>query len=233
MKTRSNIYVGCLRVAVWTACCGCACVSARNPAAEKPGYVRLVDAVAQGQDRLQLLIDGEVMNPDGYKLGDVTGGIGLKPGVHQITIKRPGVKEGGTRLSISADNTVTLIPFAEWVPATDDKPAHWTMRILRLKQMEPETKRCATLVSVSQTPEHEVEVGAPNGNWTKVFVKRLAIARTPIHYPEGYVPLRCKSGTLPSIPVGSPGNYVVVLYDDAEGHLQALNLQDYKYLSAD
>jgi len=202
-------------------------------AADKVGFVRLVDAVAQGQDKLQLVIDGEVMNQDGYQLGDVTGGIGLKPGSHQVAIRRPGVSEGLTRLVIAADSTTTLIPFAERVPATDDKPAHWAMRILRLKQMEPVTKRSATFVSVSQTPEHEVEISAPNGIWTRVFVKRLAITRTPIHYPEGYVPLRCKARKLPSIPVGEPGNYVVVLYDDAAGNLQALNLQDYKYLSAD
>ena len=210
-----------------------ASLTAQDQAAERAGFVRLVNAVAQGSDKLQLLIDGEVMNPDGYQLGDVTGGIGLKPGAHQITLKRPGVNEGSTRLTVAADSTVTLIPFAEWVAATDGTSAHWAMRILRLKQMEPETKRSATFVSVSQAPEHEVEISAPNGNWNKVFVKRLAITRTPIHYPEGYVPLRGKFGALPSIPIGSPGNYVVVLYDDAEGKLQALSLQDYKYLSTD
>ena len=221
-----------MRVTACIACCFLTPVTAHAAAADKVGFVRLVDAVAQGHDKLQLLIDGEAMNPDGYQLGDVTGGIGLKPGAHEITIKRPGVREGITRLSIVADDTITLIPFAEQVPATDDKPAHWAMRILRLRQMEPVAKRSATFVSVSQTPEHEVEIRAPNGIWTTVSVKRLAIARTPILYPEGYVPLRCKSGKLPSIPVGEPGNYVVVLYDDAAGHMQALNLQDYKYLSA-
>ena len=216
----------------------CACflsltTTAQDAPPPKVGFVRIVNAVAQGQDTLQLLIDGESLNPDGYKLGDVTGGIGLKPGSHEVTLKQTGLKDGVTRISVVADNTTTLIPFAELVPATDDKKAHWEIRILRLKQMEPETKRTATFVSVSQTPEHEVEISDPKGNWTKVFVKRLTIARTPILFPEGYVPLRAKAGRLPSIPVGQPGNYVVVLYDDAAGKTQALNVQDYKYLSAD
>ena len=245
MKTTSSSFGTALRATLRTAlraalraaaCLGCGClalaaVSAAPP--PKPGFVRLVNAVAAGQDKLELFIDGELMNPDGYQLGDVTGGIGLPPGPHQITIKRPGVRAGVTRLTVAAAATITLIPFAERIPATDDEPAHWTMRILRLRQMEPVTKRTATLVSVSQSPEHVVEIAAPDGKWTAVLVKRLAIARTPIHHPEGYVPLRCKSGKLPSIPVGEPGNYVVVLYDDAAGRLQALNLQDYKYLSAD
>jgi hypothetical protein len=203
------------------------------PAARKVGFVRLVNAVAQGDKSLEMLINGESMNPDGYQLGDVTGGIGLAPGSHSITVKREGIEPGTTRIDLAADTTVTLIPFAEKVPATDDKPAHWTIRILRLKQMDPETARTATFISVSQTPEHEVEIRDPKGNWTKVTVKRLAVARTPILYPEGYVPLRMKTGKLPSIPVGEPGNYVVVLYDDASGATKALNLQDYKYLSAD
>ena len=208
-------------------------LAAQNTPGQKVGFVRVVNAVAQGQDNLQLLIDGETMNPDGYALGDVTGGIGLKPGSHEITLKRTGLKDGITRITLAVDNTITLIPFAELVPATDEQKAHWAIRILRLKQMEPETKRTATFISVSQSPQHEVEISDPKGNWTKVTVKRLTIARTPILYPEGYVPLRTKDGKLPSIPVGEPGNYVVVLYDDAAGKTKALNLQDYKYLSAD
>lgn len=205
----------------------------KEPPARKVGFVRLVNAVAQGDKPLELLVNGESMSPDGYQLGDVTGGIGLAPGSHTITVKREGIEPGTTRIDLAADTTVTLIPFAEKVPATDDKPAHWTIRILRLKQMDPETARTATFVSVSQSPEHEVEIRDPKGNWTKVTVKRLATARTPILYPEGYVPLRMKTGKLPSIPVGEPGNYVVLLYDDASGATKALNLQDYKYLSAD
>ena len=214
--------------------CGCwlpSSATAQVATPEKSGFVRLVNAVAQGQDKLQLLIDGELMNPQGYDFGDVTGGIGLKPGTHHISIRRMSVKEASTRVQVIADTTLILIPFAEWVPATADKAAHWAMRILRLKQMDPESKRTATFVSVSQTPEHEVEISAPNGNWTKVFVKRLAITRTPIHYPEGYVPLRCKSTKLAPIPIGKPGNYLVVIHDDANGNMQAINLQDYKYLS--
>jgi len=99
--------------------------------------------------------------------------------------------------------------------------------------MEAVTKRSATFVSVSHTTEHEVEIRSPNGKWTTVTVKRLSLIQSPILYPEGYVPLRSQSQNLPSIPVGGPGNYIVVLYDDAAGLLQSLNFQDYKYLSAD
>lgn len=233
MKTTSNYSWGAMLAACWAGCLFLEPATAQHPAASRTGFVRLVNAVAQGQGKLQLVIDGVAMNPDGYKLGDVTGGIGLAPGAHEVIMRQAGVDEAITSIHVVADSTTTLIPFAEQVPASDAKPAHWDMRILRLKQMDPVTARSATFVSVSQTPEHEVEIRSPNGKWTQVFVKRLAIARTPIHYPEGYVPLRSKTTRLPSIPVGKPGNYVVVLYDDASGNMQAVTLQDYKYLSAD
>jgi len=233
MKTTSDIFRSSLPLTARLFSYFLTLITANAAAAEKPGFVRLVDAVAQGNDKLLLFIDGESMNPEGYVLSDVTGGIGLKPGPHNIALKRPGVSEGVTHLNIEADHTITLIPFAVRVAATDEKPAHWAIRILRLRQLEPVTKRSATFVSVSQTPTLDVEIRAPNGKWTAVTVKRLATSQSPILYPEGYVPLRCHSRKLPSIPVGEPGNYVIVLYDDAVGNLQSLNLQDYKYLSAE
>ncbi|KAB2641955.1 MAG: hypothetical protein DVB25_00070 [Verrucomicrobia bacterium] len=233
MKTTSDIFSRTLPLTAWLLGCFLTYSSDPAAAADKPGFVRLVDAVAQGRDKLLLFIDGELMNPDGYVLGDVTGGMGLQPGTHEISLKRPGVSEGVTHLNLASEHTITLIPFAERVAATDDKPAHWAMRILRLRQIDPVTQRSATFVSVSQTPELNLEIRAPYGKWTAVTVKRLSVAQSPILYPEGYVPLRCNARNLPSIPVGEPGNYVVVLYDDAAGALQALNLQDYKYLSAD
>ncbi|MEI6604333.1 MAG: hypothetical protein WCP35_03410 [Verrucomicrobiota bacterium] len=233
MKTTSDVFRATLPLATWLSACFLSFITTPVTAADKPGFVRVVDAVAQGQDKLLLFIDGESMNPDGYVLGDVTGGIGLKPGQHEITLKRPGVSDGVTRLNLESEHTITLIPFAERVAATDEKPAHWAIRILRLRQIEPVTKRSATFVSVSKTPILEVEIRAPNGKWTLVEVKRLATSQSPILYPEGYVPLRCHTRKLPSIPVGEPGNYVVILYDDAASNLQTRNLQDYKYLSAD
>src|SRR5690606_29850884 len=120
----------------------------------------LINAVAQGEGPVHLLVDGDDLNPEGYRLGDVTRGIGLTPGVHRIAVKRTGVETGETNVKVEADDTTTLIPFAEKVPASDDKPVHWAMRILRLKQKEPETERSATFVSVCQEPEIKVELAA-------------------------------------------------------------------------
>src|SRR5690606_17678562 len=140
-------------------------------------------------------------------------------------VKRDGVEEGETHVRVLADDTTTLIPFAEKVPASDDKPAHWAMRILRLKQEEPETERSATFVSVCQEPEIKVEL-ASGDKWTAAHVKRLSTAQLPVKESNGYVPIRVNGESLPSMEVAAPGNYVVVIYQDIEGKVLSLNFRD-------
>ncbi|MBK1881380.1 hypothetical protein JIN85_03070 [Luteolibacter pohnpeiensis] len=203
------------------------------PPTGKMGFVRLVAAVAQGSGTLKIKIDGSDINPTGYNLGDVTGGLGLKAGTHEVTISREGTEEGTTKVKVENDDTTILIPFAEKVPASDEKPAYWAIRILRLKQLDVPEGKTASFVSVSQTPELKVEMRDPEGKWTPVYVKRLAVAKAAITYPRGYVPLKSKDGNIESIPVAQEGNYVVLLYDDKDGKVQSLNFQDQKFLSAD
>lgn len=199
----------------------------------KSGFVRLANAVAIGTGKLTMEVDGREVNQKGYQPGDVTGGISLSPGSHTVRFSRPGTREGSTRVNVLPDETTILIPFAERIPATDGEPAHWAIMILRLKQNDPEHDRSATFVSVSQTPEIRVEMRGPDGGWSPVFVKRLALTRSIIHHPRGYVPLKTSDGDLVSIPVASKGNYVVLLYDDERGNVRSLNFRDRKFLSAD
>jgi hypothetical protein len=197
------------------------------------GFIRLANAVAQGTGPLQFLINGEIMNPDGYQLGDATGGIGLPPGSHTVTVRRDGVTEGTTKINLVADETTTVIPFAERIPASDEEKAHWQIRVLRLKQKEPDNGRTATFVSVAAEPEIAVELSTPNNTWLQTRVKRLGTAELPIQYPEGYATIRHKNEKIGAIPVGNVGNYVVVLYSDEEGALHTLQFRDFKFLSAD
>lgn len=197
------------------------------------GFIRIANTVAPGAGNVSVTIDGRDVYPPGYKFGAITGGIGLPPGTHTVTIGREGVEEGTTRTTVEKDQTVTLIPFAERVPATDEKSAHFAIRILRLKQKETQEGRSASFVSVSGQPEITAELRAPSGKWEKIFVKRLTIVEAKIHYPEGYAPVRIDGKDKEPIPIGDEGNYVVVLFDDADGTLQLANFRDFKYLSAD
>ncbi len=196
-------------------------------------FIRIVNTVAPGAGNVKVVVDGMNVYPPGYKFGAVTGGIGLAPGVHSVTISREGVKEGISKVTVEKDQTVTMIPFAEQVPATDQEPAHFVIRILRLKQKEVPDGRGASFVSVSGNPEVMAELRDPGGKWTKVPVKRLMIGEATIRYPEGYAPVKVNGKDMEPIPIGDTGNYVVVLYDDPDGKLQAVNFRDFKYLSAD
>jgi len=199
----------------------------------KIGYIRLVHAVAPGEGLLKLELDGADIYPDGYELGAVTGGIGVATGRCKVRVTKEGVKPGETEVEVEAGGTTTVIPFAERIPATDDEPAHWQVRILRLKQVEEEQGRNATFVSVAAQPELAVEMRDPDGTWNKYFVKRFGTTRAPMKYPEGYVPLRLGERELPAIPVMDEGNYVVVLHNDGEGEVGALSFRDFKELTAE
>ncbi len=211
----------------------CPLLADKDPAAPPTGFVRIVNGIAQGTGTVKLIIDGEDMQPDGYNLGDATGGIGLPAASHKISFKREGTKEGTTTVVLEKDQTVTLIPFAEKVPATDQVPSHFKIQILRLKQKETNSSRTATFVSVSANPEIKVELEDENGKSATLFVKRLTVAETPLNYSQGYAPAKVNGNVIKPIPIGGVGNYVVVLYDDPDGRVQSLNFRDFKFLSAD
>jgi hypothetical protein len=210
-------------------------VDAQETSEDPPsGFVRLANALAEGTGPVHIEVAGVRVNPDGYQLGEVTGGIPLPVGNQTVRIWRQGTKEGITRLKVEKNETTILIPFAERMPATDDEPAHWAIRVLRMKQQDPKEDKTATFISVSRKPEIQIEMRDPDGRWTPQLVKRLVSTQSVIRYPRGYVPLRTTEGELTSIPVASNGNYVVLLYDDAEGKVRSVNFRDRKHsFSAD
>ena len=197
------------------------------------GFVRMLNAVSAGTGKLEFTLDGKAVRPAGYQLGNVTGGIALKPADYKVVFRREGVKEGETRVQVKVGDTIILIPFAEEIPATDHQPARWQIRILKLKQHESEDKPTASFVSVSSEPELKVEIRQADGKWEPVFVKRLGIARAEIQQSRGYMSVRCKGRDLSAVSVGAAGNFVSVLYDDENGVLRSKTFQDYKYLSAE
>lgn len=197
------------------------------------GFIRLLNAVSMGTGQLDFLIDGKPVRPEGYQLGDMTGGIALHPKSYNVEIRREGVKKGQTKVNVVNNDTTTLVPFAELVPASDERPAHWEIRILRLKQFDPTSKRTATFVSVSHEPEMKIEIQQSNEKWDPIVVKRFNVARTDIHQAHGYLPIRFKDRQLKAMSIAPSGNFVSVLYDDENGVVQSKNFIDYKYLSAD
>jgi hypothetical protein len=201
--------------------------------AKPQGFLRLLNAVGIGTGKLEFRIDGSMAREEGYQFGDVTGGIPRKPGSHKVSFRREGVEGADASIEVAKDQTTTLVPFVERIPATETKPAFWKIRVLKLKQREAEQKRTATIVNVTREPELKVEIRRKDDTWETLLVKRLELTRTEISQSSGYVPLRCGGKDLKALSVGSSGNFVSVIYEDAEGVICSRNFQDFRYLSAE
>lgn len=240
MKTISNTWLARLApVRAWSILLQaflftCLPLSAQD-APPKVGFIRLVNAVAPGTGNVHLKIDGEDMFPKGYKLGDRTGGIGCTAGSKKLTVTRDGTVEGTTTVALGVGETVSLIAFAEKVPAKDDKPEQWEIRILRLKQRDVEGGYRFTVISVCKDPETLFST-LREGSEAKAShsVKRLMTTTIDLGKSAGDISIfvRKKEEALAFFRPDSPGNYVVVLYDDDKGETKAISFYDPKFVIA-
>jgi hypothetical protein len=198
------------------------------------GFVRIVNAVAPGEGKVSMLIDGEDIFPKGYDLGQRTGGFGLKAGSHTITIKKTGVETGTTKITLNTGETLTLIGFAEKVPAKKEgDPPVWVTKILRLKQSDPERGFRMTLVSVCDTDEVTIKAAVQGkGSIETAHVKRLATTSVDLGGARGEVLVKAGEDIVTTLSPEDPGNYVVVLYQDTEGKIKALSFFDPKFVIA-
>jgi hypothetical protein len=203
--------------------------------APKVGFIRLVNAVAPGTGNLHLKIDGEEMYAKGYTMGQRTGGIGLLAGSKKIAVTKEGVEEGSTTVQLGIGETVTLIAFAEKLPAEDDKPERWAARVLRLKPRDVENGYRLTLLSVCKQTEilFETDIQGrdkPEGS----SVKRLMTSTVDLGGAGGDITVRLRGSDkiLTSFRPDDPGNYVMLLYDGEDGEVHSVYFYDPKFVIA-
>jgi hypothetical protein len=199
------------------------------------GFVRMVNAVAPGEGTSRIRINGEDIFPKGYELGQMTGGMGLRQGPHTISFERKGVESGNTGIALDAGETVTLIGFAEKQEAKQDEPEKpaWKTRILRLRQKSPEKGYHLTFVSVCDLEDVVVNAGSPGSRKPEfVRVRRLTTSSLNIGGRRNEVLVRDRERMLLTVSPDHPGNYVIVLYQDAQCTLRALSFYDPKFVIA-
>lgn len=231
MKTISNLLVCLAAIASFTGLLP----QAHAQKKEEPdvGFVRIVHAVAPGEGNANILIDGEDIFPKGYRLGQRTGGFGLKAGSHTISIKKAGVETGTTKLTLAKGETISLVGFAEKVPPVkEDDPPTWKTKILLLKQSDPE--RGYRLAMVSLCPEEGVNVMAESlGKKPELmYAKRMTVVTTSLGDSKTEVVLKVAGETIAMVSPEDPGNYVVILYQDEAGKIKALSFYDPKFVVA-
>jgi hypothetical protein len=198
------------------------------------GFVRIINAIAPGNGTTRVLIDGDDLFPKGYQLGQRSGGIGLAAGPHTVTLQKNGVESGTTKIDLKSGETLSLIGFAEKIPATDDDtPPRWTTKILKLKQSDPECGFRMTLLSVCDLDEVKVDAIIPGKkDITTAYVKRLSTAAIDLGSTRNEVMVKVGGEIISTVSPDEPGNHVVVIYQDAEGKIRALTFFDPKFVIA-
>lgn len=205
-----------------------------NEMPPKVGFLRIVNAIAPGIGTTRILIDGEDLFPQGYQLGQRSGGIGLPAGKHTVRLEKNGVESGTTQIDLKSGETLSLIGFAEKIPSPDgNHMSRWATKILRLKQSDPERGFRMTLLSVCDVDEVSVQAISPEKNEIQVAnVKRLSTTSIDLGSTRSEAMMRVGGEILTTVSPDDPGNHVVVIYQDANGKILALTFFDPKFVIA-
>ena len=203
------------------------CASAQDSPAG--GFLRIVNAVGGGEQRLHVEVDGKSIHPDGCKSGGVTGGLWMLASGHRLKFSVAGARSATMMHDVKAGKTLVLIVYAEWLPGKQGSEGEWTIRVMELKAHQPAKGKALTVVSVSRWDRLKVELGQMDQSWSGLFLKSGDIERRPLDWPHGYVPIRLNGKRLASIPVASAANYFVILYDGFDGVVRALSFKDRVY----
>lgn len=220
------------------------CLISTSLWAQQPevGFIRIVNAVPQGKGKAKFLVNGQDLYLDGYGLGQDTGGYGVKSGSVTVQVEKDGLRKGSTTIQLATGETMTFIAFAEEIDEdkkssalkdeTEDKP-RWRIRILRLKQEDAENGFGLSFVSVCDNEEVSVSVSLEQEDEPKqVFTKRLRVTKLNLGARRSEIQLMSGERNIGLVSTDSPGNYVVILYDDEKGETQALSFYDPRFVVA-
>jgi hypothetical protein len=198
------------------------------------GFLRIINAVAAGQGNAKIILDGLDLFPKGYKLGQKTGGFGIKAGPHTVSIQKTGVETGTTQITLHPGQTLSMVAFAEKIaPLKEGDPVRWKTKILLLKQSDPENGYRLALLPVCLQDELKVDVqiqGKPQSE--VVYTKRMAFTHVNLSPSKPEVNVSVAGVAIASIAPEDPGNYVVVIYEDESGKVKALSFYDPKFVIA-
>lgn len=199
------------------------------------GFIRLVNVVAAGEGNTTYHLDGRNLYPKGYKFAQRTGGVAVKPGSPTLEVKKDGVETGKAKLDVVKSQTTTLIAFSEKLEVEEGEPPAWKAKILKLKQRDVEKGFRLTVVSVCTQEEIPFMIAtAARKAVEKPRVKRFSTTSLDLGDSRGDVEIRMSDAKtqLCLFTPDSPGNYVVVFYNDAEGNIKAMSFYDPNFVVA-
>jgi hypothetical protein len=222
MKTISNI------IFLLLSACGCVCAQRES----ESGFLRIVNAISAGTGKAAFSINGRDLYAGGYAIGQSSGDYGIKSGDHVITVRKTGVETGRTNIKLGAGETITVIAYAERLPQKNlADPPQSAVRLLRLKQQDEAKGFWLSLISVCKPEETSVDLLLLEMNEKrKAFSKRLAVTKMNLGKNRGEIFVQSAERILSTLSPDSPGNHVVVLYENDQGTTEAMSFYDSKFL---
>ena len=195
------------------------------------GFVRVVHVAAAGEGALQVKLDGGELRPQGYALGQFTGGLGLPAGEHAVELAKPGVASHREKLNLAAGETLTLVVYAEKLPPPrEGEPPRWALRVRKLAAAAQTRGYWLTLLSVCPRDEVVVRTAIEaKRKMESTALGRFVPVTLDLGGRRGGVEVRLGDEALAEVPLDDPGNYVVLLYEDADGRVRALVFYDPKF----
>lgn len=175
------------------------------------GFPRIRIANATGLDgQVQVFIQGESINPDGFKSGEVTGVFALQPGTIKIDIKHPQIEDTTQSFTLNTTDRLAIIAYTE--PKKEEEAAINTKRVLKfttLQRKQRGLKKSATLLFLS------VSEGLDLG-MNKTLLSLTPHKQVDMTFEDSrgsQVALTVKDKSLKIFDIDEPGDYAVIIYD--------------------
>ncbi len=197
------------------------------------GFVRLICVAGAGTGNAKVSIDGSTMWPQGFKVGQRTGGIGLKRGTHKFSVTKEGCKKAEKSIMVKAGQTQTLVAYAEPVRDEDGKITGWALKLARLSQHTPRKGMFMTVVSFCEEKELAIDIyEGVSDRKMKVVAPRLKAERLELGSGEVRAEVSYKGESLMTLKAEENGNYVVMVFEDGEKGKKAISFYDPKFVMA-
>jgi len=182
-------------------------VRGADPAGQKMGFYTFFNAVGTSTPT-KLEIGKDKVKPDGFILGEMTGGIGISAGSHVFTAKNATAKHEDVQVEIKPDASTVLVAY---LISGEEKPKirFFTAPAAETSSSSPLT---ATVVYISGRPGLDVEV-----NGSTQHLKALDLV--PVAVPQGSITIKHHADTIGSYGIDGSGNYLVIIFDDDKGEL--------------
>jgi len=177
------------------------------------GYFRLANATGLDGE-LHFFMDGEDLNPKGYKSGETTGSLGVAVPTVKLTAKHPLCDDTEYQIKLQPGEQTAVIAYVEpQVDPTTGEVKKRTLKFSTLQRKNGKGKRTATLLFLSVSQPIELDMNGQPVTLTPM--KQLDIGFGDARSTG--VSLSVDKKTIGSLDIEDAGDYAVIVFDKADG----------------